>query len=179
MDERAHIKSRREAILEAAARLIRRRGIGRTSIVDVMEAAGLSHGPFYRHFRSKEQLVAEAIRFAAVERRLFAAGRGRDARIATYLSCSHRDDQSHACPVSSLAMEAARDERWRVEVTRHVRDVIADMTEDAGGGAGRRDAVLEFSTMVGAMVLARLTSGTELSDELLDTAREWLLPRTA
>lgn len=177
MDGRAHFEQRRMSIQRAAARLIRVHGITRVSVVAVMHAAGFSHGPFYGYFRSKGQLVAEAIRFAAAERRAAAAGRGRIARISTYLSVAHRDDQAHACPVSSLSMEARRDVRWRAEVTAHIRDVIFDMTQDAGGPAGRGTALLEFSALVGAMALSRVTCGTDLSDEILDAARSWLLPK--
>ncbi len=74
-------------------------------------------------------------------------------------------------------MEARRDVRWRAEVTAHIRDVIFDMTQDAGDAAGRGTALLEFSALVGAMALSRVTCGTDLSDEILDAARSWLLPK--
>ena len=85
----------REAIVAAAADHIKRTGIAEASLADVMAAAGLTHGGFYRHFRNKEQLVAEALS-AAGDKTIAVVGRnigkgGVNAAVDSYLSTSHRD----------------------------------------------------------------------------------------
>ena len=102
----------REAIVAAAADLIRRTGIAEASLVDMMAAAGLTHGGFYRHFRSKEHLISEAFS-AAGEKAITTIGRnmakgGLNAAVDGYLSKSHRDSPTPICPFAALGSEMAR-----------------------------------------------------------------------
>ena len=102
-------KTRRRIVTSAAAEF-RERGIVATGLNDLMQAAGLTHGGFYRHFDSKEQLVAEATdeaQAALIKRMKDAAGRGRTksrshgglaAAVGEYLSIRHRDDPRDGCP---------------------------------------------------------------------------------
>src|SRR5258706_12021572 len=101
----------REAIVAAAADHIRRTGIAEASLADVMAAAGLTHGGFYRHFRNKEHLVAEALSaagdktIAAISQKI--AKGGVNAAVDTYLSISHRDSPTPICPFATLGSEMA------------------------------------------------------------------------
>ena len=102
----------REAIVAAAADHIKRTGIAEASLADVMAAAGLTHGGFYRHFRNKEHLVSEALS-AAGEKVIAAIGRnmakgGLNAVVDRYLSTSHRDAPTPICPLAALGSEVAR-----------------------------------------------------------------------
>ena len=102
----------REAIVAAAADHIRRTGIAEASLADVMAAAGLTHGGFYRHFRNKEHLVAEAFSAAgdktvATISRTMSKG-GVNAAVDSYLSTSHRDAPTPICPLAALGSEVAR-----------------------------------------------------------------------
>ena len=104
-----------ERILDAAARLFRERGIEATSVADVMKAAGLTHGGFYKHFPSKQALVAEAFRRAAeglLSGAEAEAAPGRPARaepraryVARYLSGEHVSDAGHGCPIAALGAD--------------------------------------------------------------------------
>jgi TetR/AcrR family transcriptional repressor of nem operon len=101
----------REAIVAAAADVIRRSGIAEVSQADMMAAAGLTHGGFYRHFRNKEHLVSEALSvagektIAAIDRNM--AKGGRNAAVDSYLSKSHRDSPTPICPFAALGSEMA------------------------------------------------------------------------
>src|SRR5271169_5052526 len=106
-------KSREEAaqtrkrIVTAAASQFRKNGIVATGLADLMTAAGLTHGGFYKHFESKDQLVAEACAEAleVLIQKLTAAGSG---AATTYLSTRHRDDPSDGCPLSAIGCELSR-----------------------------------------------------------------------
>lgn len=116
---KAEAAETRRRIIEVAAREFRRDGIHGASLADVMSAAGLSHGGFYRHFGSKEELVAEALA-AAMESILERAGAaadlrgdksGIDAIVDAYLAIDHRDERSAGCPLAGLGSELARRRR--------------------------------------------------------------------
>ena len=100
------------AIVAAAADHIRRTGIAEASLSDVMAAAGLTHGGFYKHFRNREQLMAEALVAAGNSSAdVFGkvrAEKGRNAALDSYLSAEHRDAGTPTCPMAALGSEAAR-----------------------------------------------------------------------
>src|SRR3954449_7071426 len=96
----------RQKIVDAASRLFRARGIAAVSVADVMGALGLTVGGFYRHFESKDALVAEAIEEASVQTTRAKNVRTDGAAIlAGYLSRSHVDSPGVGCPVAALATE--------------------------------------------------------------------------
>ena len=93
-------------ILEAAGRLFRERGFEAVSVADVMRAAGLTHGGFYGYFKSKDELIAEALAGALAS----TGGPSGDlaAYVARYLSPVHRDNRARGCATAALAAETAR-----------------------------------------------------------------------
>src|SRR5277367_6560830 len=106
----------RKSIVRAAAREFRERGIVATGLADLMSAAGLTHGGFYKHFASKDQLVSEACSEALqiILEKLAAAGSDGSGAVATYLSTDHRDDPAAGCPLAAIGSELARcDEKTR------------------------------------------------------------------
>lgn len=170
----------REAIVAAAADLIRRDGIAEASLADMMAAAGLTHGGFYRHFDNKEQLVAEALA-AAGEKTVAAIGRnmakgGINAAVDGYLSKAHRDAPTPTCPFAALGSEIARSGKAaKVTATEVLEQLLASLAADAKDPErARGDAIAALSTMVGAMTLARIAADGALSAEILDRAREHL-----
>jgi len=172
----------REAIVAAAADRIRRTEIAETSLAEVMAAAGLTHGGFYRHFRDKEQLVAEALS-AAGDKAAASIGRkmekgGVNAAIDGYLTRSHRDSPAPLCPFAAIGSELARSGG---EARRQARDVLerlfATLADGASGREARGRAIVTLSTMVGAMTLARIASPTPLSEEILKSAKDHLRRR--
>lgn len=169
----------REAIVAAAADHIRQAGIAGASLSDMMAAAGLTHGGFYRHFRNKEQLVAEALTQAgqniASEFRRVGAEHGFNAAIDGYLSTAHRDAPTEVCPLVSIGSEAARlGGDTKDAAVKSLEVLLSALTEGQTDENTRNSAIIAISTMVGALTLARLAAGTPLSDEILDRAKGFL-----
>jgi TetR/AcrR family transcriptional regulator, transcriptional repressor for nem operon len=172
----------RRRIVEAASTEFRRDGIEGTGLADVMAAAGLTHGGFYKHFASKEQVVEEA--FAAAtdsmaeamrDTMLASPGeRGLHAMIAEYLSVQHRDDPACGCPFAALGSEVARGGDAVREATTasflKVVDVIAGQLAGMSPAAARKQAMLMLSTMIGAMTMARVVADPDLSASILRQA---------
>ncbi|RUY59492.1 TetR family transcriptional regulator [Mesorhizobium sp. M7A.F.Ca.CA.001.09.2.1] len=169
----------RRAIVAAAADYIRRTGIAEASLSDVMAAAGLTHGGFYKHFRNREQLIAEALVAAgnasADMLGKVRAEKGRNAALDRYLSPEHRDAGTPTCPMAALGSEAARSSgKTRAAAVAVVEEMIDALAEDRFSGEARGEAMVDYATMIGAMTLARIASGTPLSEEILERARKRL-----
>jgi len=169
-----------ERIVRAAARCIRRDGIDTVSVADLMRQAGLTHGGFYRHFDSRDDLVAEAVDAALTDgsaRVRAAAATGGTAALTTiingYLSGLHRDKPETGCAVAALPIDIPRsDPRARAAYSRQVRsylELLADLTPERDD-----DAHLILAALVGALVLARAVDEGELSDEILDRTAQAL-----
>ena len=170
----------RKRIIETAAQEFRRNGIARTGLADLMAAAGLTHGGYYRHFESKDQLVAEACaaaldsnaRTAALSR--YGKGGGFKAFVANYLSADHRDDRSDGCALAALGSELVRaDETTREMATEGLLklvDSIAEQFEGVRADIAKRRALVALSTLVGALTLARIVTDPKLSTVLLREA---------
>ncbi|MFH8487793.1 TetR family transcriptional regulator [Streptomyces longisporoflavus] len=172
----AQAEENRRRVVDTASRLFREQGT-QVSVADLMQAAGLTHGAFYKQFDSKEALVDEAAAHAFAElARRHAAGldqyEGQRAAaqrklIDTYLSVEHRDNPADGCPVAGLATDIARggggDEARRV-YAEGVAD-FADFLADAD-----QDGLVRLCTLFGALVLSRATQGSPLSEQILTTA---------
>jgi len=167
-------------IVSIASKRFREKGLAGFGIAELMKEAGLTVGGFYKHFGSREDLVAEAVNsaFAGWQRRLDAAKSGGPSMsLATlidgYLSEAHRDNPGTGCAFSALAPEIARsDKRTRSLASERVRNdvqLIATFLSDRDKRAARSRAILIFSALVGAMSLARAVSDEALSSEMLKT----------
>jgi TetR/AcrR family transcriptional regulator, transcriptional repressor for nem operon len=172
----------RERIIAAAAAEFRRKGLAETGLSDLMTAAGLTHGGFYRHFESKNEVVAEAC-VAAIESiaTMLAVApdsrrNGLDVITARYLSKDHRDGRSKGCPFASLGSELVRaDKHTRAVATEGLLKIVNTLSRHFKGtrpDVVRRRALVALSTMVGALTLSRMMTQTELSDLLLQDAAE-------
>ena len=172
----------RERIIAAAAAEFRRKGLAGAGLSDLMAAAGLTHGGFYRHFESKDELIAEACA-AAIDSvaTMYAAvpksGRnGLEAVAARYLSKDHRDGRSRGCPFASLGSELARaDKNTRAVATDGLLKIVDTLAQHFKGtrpDVAKRQALVALSTMIGALTLSRMMTQTELSDLLLQDAAE-------
>jgi TetR/AcrR family transcriptional regulator, transcriptional repressor for nem operon len=185
---RAQAEKNRDAIERASSRLFREQGL-RASVSDVMGAAGLTHGGFYGHFRSKDELAGTACASAFAEsverwrRRIGRADSRRAARrtlIERYLTSEHRDSAGTGCPLATLAADVGRESREK-PVRRSFHQGLEQLMElltqvqPHRGKRAREQALVELSTLVGSMVLARATSGLSLSDEFIGTTRRALL----
>jgi TetR/AcrR family transcriptional regulator, transcriptional repressor for nem operon len=172
-------------IVSIASKRFREKGLARFGIAELMKEAGLTVGGFYKHFGSREDLVAEAVNsaFGGWQRRLDAAKSGGPSvplakLIDEYLSETHRDNPGSGCAFSALAPEIARsDKRTRSLTSEQVRSdvqLIATLLAGRDKRAARSRAILIFSALVGAMSLARAVSDEALSREILETVGELL-----
>jgi len=177
-----------QRIVEITATRLRVDGLSRPAIGELMKEAGLTHGGFYRHFGSRDELVDESIVRAlwdGARRIADAVGVERDSGgdplaglIAAYLSPEHRDDLAGSCAVATLGADVARaSDRTRSAYGDQVRSylrVIEGLLDEPDPAARRRRAVLTLSALVGAVVMARAVSDPELSGELLALVGEAL-----
>ena len=169
----------RERIVETAAQLFRERGFDGIGVADLMKAAGLTHGGFYGHFSSKEDLIAEASAralmrslalFSKVAER--APGDPLSAVADAYLTSRHRDTPGEGCVLAALGPDVSRQgPAVRRTVTDHVRsavDLLATLVPGRSKAARRQKAISTYATLVGTMVMARAVDDRALSQEILD-----------
>ena len=162
-------------IVDVASQRIRADGLDRPAVAEIMQAAGLTHGGFYKHFGSRDQLVAEAAEraFASSERTMDDIVQDAEDPLAEfvdfYLSTAHRDAPSTGCAVAGLGPDAARgDDRVRDRYSEQVEGYLGRLQPLLGS---RADAVVALSLLVGALGLARATDDGALSDEILSVVR--------
>jgi TetR/AcrR family transcriptional regulator, transcriptional repressor for nem operon len=168
----------RERIVEETARQIRQRGADAPSVAEVMSAAGMTHGGFYKHFASRDELIAEAAEQAMADSEpVVAAAMAGDDPLAAfadwYLSAAHRDDPGSGCAVAALSGDAPRVEGVRDAYRRQVERYLDVLEEMLGDGPGSRDrAAVTLSALVGALVIARALGDTPTSRALLADVRD-------
>ncbi|VVP81225.1 hypothetical protein PS918_02315 [Pseudomonas fluorescens] len=178
----------REIIVDAATRLFRERGLHGISVVDVMAAAGLTHGGFYGHFESKEALAREASERAFKEvgtrwrERITTDDKAaaRRALIEPYLSTHSRDNPGDSCPVVAFAGDMCHESAGSglrepfMDGLNRLLDSFGKLMDSEDPGEQRLQALAQYSLMVGALTLARASRGDALSDEILDAAKRFL-----
>jgi TetR/AcrR family transcriptional regulator, transcriptional repressor for nem operon len=171
-----------ERIVEIAAARIREAGTTAPSVAEIMQAAGLTHGGFYKHFESRDDLVAEAVdrTFADSQQAAAAVIDGAENPLAAfvdwYVSPEHRDDPASGCSVVALGGEVARAEpRVRSAYTKQVNRYLAQLErllgDDAADPEIRKKAIVALSTLVGAVLVARAVDDPDLSDEIIRDVR--------
>jgi TetR/AcrR family transcriptional repressor of nem operon len=174
-----------ERIVKLASKRFREEGLAGVGIAELMKEAGLTVGGFYKHFDSRDDLVAEAVSsaFGGWKRRVEAAKSAGapvsyEKLIGEYLNEAHRDNPGTGCAFSALAPEIARsDKRTRALTSEQVRNdiqLIATLLPGRDKRTARSRAILIFSALVGAMSLARAVSNEALSREILETVGELL-----
>lgn len=181
----------RERIVETAATLFRERGYDGIGVADLMKGAGLTHGGFYGHFGSKEDLLAEACAKALEhsvtrwrERSAEASSpdQARGAIIDSYLTPRHCDNPGLGCAVTALGADVARcGPAARDALAQGVREqlaILAPLTPGATDADKRRQAIADYAAMVGAVVVARLFADEAQASEVLDVVRATLQQRT-
>lgn len=173
---REQMAENRERILGVASRLFREKGFEAVGVSEVMKAAGLTHGGFYGHFSSKDDLIIQALTHALGERN--GATLSLHEYMQEYLSPRHRDNRAGGCPISGLAADTLRQTpESRAAVTDGVRAQIDWMSEKATGATEtdrRRRAIASWSAMVGATILARVMADPALSQEILKETLTWI-----
>ncbi|HWK43439.1 MAG TPA: helix-turn-helix domain-containing protein [Stellaceae bacterium] len=178
----------RRKIVAAACRLFREKGFDGVGVDAIMEGVGLTHGGFYGHFRSKEELAVEAVAHGfAVSSAWQGSMASLDDFVASYLSTRHRDDRGGGCLIAALGGDMARQGAGvRRGLTEYVRAHLDRLTGWIGGrdaparreqaaryeqAAPREQAIATLAGLIGALVLARAVDDPELSDEILAASR--------
>lgn len=173
---REQVQENKRTILEAAGRLFRERGFESVTVTDVMKSAGLTHGGFYGYFKNKDDLITQALA------EILGGTEPLSADLATlagqYLSPEHRDNFARGCPVAALASETIRQPGGaRTEMTAGLKRQIERLSKVAPGADEahrRRAAIGSWVAMVGALILARMSDDSALSDEILSETGAWL-----
>lgn len=168
-----------ERVVELAARRFRELGLDGLSIATLMKEAGLTHGGFYKHFESRDDLVSQALTLALDSSegpRLGQKSADFESLVNDYLSPTHLEAIGTGCAVGALLNDIARgsDEIRSLYTTRLQRH-MARLSKMLDTESGRADTVLSVCAMVGALGLARVVTDTALSNEILDTVRAYLV----
>ncbi|OZI60454.1 TetR/AcrR family transcriptional regulator [Bordetella genomosp. 11] len=177
----------RARIIAAAGQEFRRNGIAATGLAGLMQAAGLTHGGFYKHFSSKEELVAEActqsingVLDALVERvAQEPPARRLDTFLAAYLSAAHRDAPENGCGLAALGSELGRTgDATRTATTQafeRMVDIVIQYLPDPNAAGALARARTIVATLIGAVAMARAVNDVALSDRILDDTRASLV----
>jgi TetR/AcrR family transcriptional regulator, transcriptional repressor for nem operon len=172
-----------DRVLRIAARCIREEGVTRPGVADLMKEAGLTHGGFYKHFASRDDLIAQAAARALAEGQAKmenAARKNKDAPrsglIDAYLAPQHRDSPGTGCALVTLGAAAGRgDQDLKEAYEKQVRSYLDLITGLHDGPAGSRDeAMLTLSALVGALLISRAVASKDLSGELLEAVSQQL-----
>jgi TetR/AcrR family transcriptional repressor of nem operon len=177
---REKAQENRELIIDTASRLLRERGLHGVSVIDIVKAAGLTHGGFYRNFASKDDLATQASERAALNtKEVIVAGLAQireepfRALVEDYVSRRHRDDPGSGCILPALAVDAARCDypALRALFTTVIQDYLDELgklASTASGTARHRHPGAILSEMVGAIILSRVIADDKMANLLVD-----------
>lgn len=187
---KAETAETRRRIVEQAARTFRLHGIQATGLNDVMTPLGLTQGGFYRHFTSKDQLVAEACTqamsevIAGLEAAADKKGTGGKRAnsvapmIDAYISTAHRDTPTGGCPLAAMGSELAHaDPQTRKAAARgfdDLRDALARRLADKSPEEAKSAAAFALAAMIGAITMSRVIEDSDASVALLDDVKRHL-----
>ena len=184
-----HKERTRARVLAEAAAAIRSKGIERVGVAEVMAGAGLTHGGFYAHFASKDDLVAHAVTYMldAAYAWLLRHTEGREPADAlsnyvdAYLAPSFRDDRAHGCPIAGLSadlpnMPEAASARF-AEGTERLVGALAKLLKKLGAKNPEALAWSAMAEMAGALTLSRTVSDPRTSNAILRHSRAMVKSR--
>ena len=182
--EPEHKGQTRERIVRNAARKLRAEGLNGPGVASVMKASGLTVGGFYKHFRSKDELLADAIAQAFSDSdMLYAALENvpREKRwkelVRVYLSPEHCDHADVGCPMAALAPEIAR---AKLSVRKRISGVIKqhkwmEFMPGASAAERERNFFIILSAMAGALSIACVLTEPADQERVLASVRDHLL----
>jgi TetR/AcrR family transcriptional repressor of nem operon len=176
---REQAAANRERILDVAGTVFRERGYDGIGVAEIMKRAGLTHGGFYGHFASKDDLAAEITtrllgRDDWLERLTGRRAPSLGDVVRRYLSPQHRDDPGQGCLFAALSADVARQPRpVRRAFTEGLRarlEMLRKLMPGRSAAAQRQQALATLATLVGAVVLSRAVDDRKFSGEILDAA---------
>jgi TetR/AcrR family transcriptional regulator, transcriptional repressor for nem operon len=160
-----------ERIVKEASRLFRERGFENVTLGEAMKAAGLTHGAFYAHFGSKQELEEAAVAYgqgltASRNRSYGTSEKGRRTYADRYLSRWHLDNRGDGCTMAALAPDVARSTpELKTAFERGLEEILSAV------GGKRQEAIFNTAALLGGIVLARAVQNPKLSDEILASVR--------
>jgi TetR/AcrR family transcriptional regulator, transcriptional repressor for nem operon len=176
-----------QKIVKDASRRLRAEGLAGAGVAAVMHDTGLTHGGFYKHFGSKDDLLLESLREAfrdIADKLAHAAVESHDgapwkAIVNAYLSPEYCDRVERGCPLPALAPEMARAgkkmrSRIFAELVNYKNRMVPFMPGQQSADKERAFFSI-FSTMTGAIAIARLLPEPAMREKVLTSAREVLL----
>lgn len=182
-----HKEEIRQKIVKDAAQRVRKEGIAGAPVSAVMRDAGLTHGGFYKHFESKDELLLESLHEAfqeTADRLVAAAKKSLPAAawktiVKVYLSQEHCDHAEHGCPLAALGPELMRVDASiksyvREEMARY-RERLTPFMPGRRAAERERNFLVIFSTMIGAVEMARMLPDEAARMRVLGAARDFLL----
>ncbi|MVV48188.1 TetR/AcrR family transcriptional regulator [Pseudomonas sp. PB120] len=174
-----HKAQTHQRIIKEASERFRRDGIGATGLQPLMKALGLTHGGFYSHFKSKDELVEKALQAAGDQvdglcAEIFAQERPLDVFIDTYLSEWHQTSPHEGCPLLTMSSELGMrgQPSPTTDVVLNARLEQIENTLEGDDAADR--SIVIMSTLIGALLLSRSVENPELAQRILDVTREHL-----
>jgi len=176
-----------QKIVKDASRRVRAEGLTGAAVAAVMRDTGLTHGGFYKHFGSKDELLIESLReaFRDISDKLVCAAEQSHtetpwkAIVKAYLSLEYCDHAERGCPLTALAPEMARgDKRMRGQIFAELvnyKDRMLPFMPGRRAAEKERAFFVIFSTMVGAIEIARMLPEPAMREKVLATAKDFLL----
>jgi TetR/AcrR family transcriptional regulator, transcriptional repressor for nem operon len=180
---KAQAQANRAHVVETASTLFRERGYDGVGVADLMAAAGFTHGGFYKHFRSKTDLMAESAACSMAQAVALSAGADMSDFVRLYVSRKHRDTPATGCTMAALGADAARQpEEVRATFAAGIENMLAALSregtppESADAGQARAKSLDILAHAVGAIVLSRACpDDSRLADEILAVCRDQIL----
>jgi TetR/AcrR family transcriptional regulator, transcriptional repressor for nem operon len=165
--------AKHDRIVKEASRLFRERGFENVTVGEVMKAAGLTHGAFYAHFASKQELqeaavaYGQAVSLGRVQRSN--TNKGKRSYADRYLSPWHRDNPGDGCTMAALGQEVARSTpELKGVFERGLKEYLSAKSGDW------KEAIFQTAAMIGGVVLARAVQNPQFSDKILMSVRQKL-----
>jgi TetR/AcrR family transcriptional repressor of nem operon len=184
---KAEAAETRKRIIEIAAQTFKQNGIHATGVAEIMASAGLTHGGFYRHFSSKEELVAEACNVsmealvASAETAVEGGDEGFLQHIEAVLSTEYRDDCLGGCPIVAMGSELVRtdaDTRRAIsEKLVRLIDIVAKRELFLDPQTATGNAIFTLSCLIGAVTMSRIVDDQKLSKQILDESKRRLMSK--
>lgn len=181
----------KQAIVAAAEKLFRERGVAAVGLAELTKAAGFTQGGFYNHFKSKDALVAAvmekamedgaALLVAGLEASKGTAAHPLKRHIEWYLSPDHRTNIEAGCPLTAFAGDVRRLGKQAQESYAHGLswnfDQLASVVDGKNAREKRKNAIALFSQLVGSLLLSRAVAEADpvLADEILKDGRQQLI----
>lgn len=179
---KAQAQANRKRIVETASTLFRERGYDGVGVAELMATAGFTHGGFYKHFRSKADLLAEAAASGFSQTATRTDGASLAGFVEHYVSRTHRDARRDGCAMAALCGDAARQPEVRAVFAAGIENLLAKLDcagstpDDAAQPATRANMLDMLAHAIGAVVLSRACpDDSPLADEILEVCRTAIL----